>query len=284
MSSIDGAPPEQTYQICHLAPKCSIFSLKLAVVTPYHKESPETLWRCHQSVLSQTVSCTHILVSDGHPLPIIDQWEARHIRLPYEHGDYGDMAKSVGAMEAYVQGFDGIAFLDADNWYRPDHLKKATDRHRQSKSDVVVTYRYFCDPNETPLAQDLNTNGVEFADTNCMIFFGEGRKMACEWFKIPHWAHCICDRVLWSWVKKQNLKISPSKDCTVCYSLEYGGIYELLKIPAPPEALRKNNAEDIARALQRWKKETKDDLSFEVRLLKFKDHKVKSLLEEWKLR
>lgn len=234
--------------------------------------------------MKQTVSCTHILVSDGHPNPEIDQWEARHIKLPYAHGDYGDMAKSVGAMEAYVQGYDGIAFLDADNWFRPEHMEKAVERHLESDADVVVTYRFFCDPNEKPLAQDLNTDGIEFADTNCMIFFGEGRKVACDWFKIPPWAHCICDRVIWSWVKKQGLKISPSKDCTVCYSLAYEGVYNLLQIPAPPEALEKNNAPDISRALSRWRDEYGDDLYFEVRMLKFKEHKIQSLLKEWKQR
>ena len=80
--------------------------MKLAVVTPYHKESAEILLRCHESILNQTISCTHILVSDGHPLPEVDRWEARHIKLPYAHGDYGDMAKSVGAMEALVSSGD----------------------------------------------------------------------------------------------------------------------------------------------------------------------------------
>lgn len=257
--------------------------MKIAVVTPYYKESPETLWRCHQSILKQTVPCTHILVSDGHPLPIVDQWEARHIKLPYAHGDYGDMAKSVGAMEAYVQNYDAIAFLDADNWFRPEHFEKVIERHRQSQADVVVTYRFFCDLEGTPLAQDLNSDGVAFADTNCMIFFGEGKKLACDWFKIPPWAHCICDRVIWSWVQKQDLKIFPSQDCTVCYSLAYEGIYKLLEIAPPKEALEKNNALDISKALYRWKEMTGDDLSFEVRMLKFKEHKVKALLEEWEL-
>lgn len=256
--------------------------MKIAVVTPYYQESSEVLLRCHRSVLGQTVSCTHILVSDGHANLDVDQWEARHIKLPYSHGDYGDLAKSMGAMEAYVQGYDAIAFLDADNWFRPEHLEKAIERHRESKADVVITYRYFCDPEETPLAQDLNSDGKEFADTNCMIFFGEALQMACEWYKIPSWAHCICDRVLWSWILKKDFKISPSQDCTVCYNLEYEGVYNLLDIPAPPQALAKNNAGDISNALLRWKKETGDDLYFEVRMLKFKEHKVKALLQEWK--
>lgn len=221
------------------------------------------------------------MVADGHPSPEVDQWEARHIQIPYAHGDYGDLAKSIGAMEALVEEFDGIAFLDADNWYRPDHLEKAILRHQESGADVVVTYRYFCDRNEKPLAQCLNTDGVNFADTNCLIFFGKSRPLACEWYKIPSWAHCICDRVLWSWIKKSDAKIFPSRDCTVCYSLEYEGVYKLLEIEAPPEALAKNNAVDITRAIQRWKEETGDDLYFDVRMLKFKEPKVRALLREW---
>ena len=39
--------------------------MKPAVITPYYRETLETLRRCHDSVQAQTVKTTHILVADG---------------------------------------------------------------------------------------------------------------------------------------------------------------------------------------------------------------------------
>lgn len=40
---------------------------RFAIVTPYYKESHETLDRCIGSVRRQTVAADHFLVSDGFP-------------------------------------------------------------------------------------------------------------------------------------------------------------------------------------------------------------------------
>ena len=39
--------------------------MKPAVITPYYKESLETLKRCHRSVACSNKKATHILVADG---------------------------------------------------------------------------------------------------------------------------------------------------------------------------------------------------------------------------
>ena len=56
--------------------------MRIAVVTPYYKEPTDILRRCHDSVMAQTCPVTHIMVSDGHPNPEVDQWNAIHVRLP----------------------------------------------------------------------------------------------------------------------------------------------------------------------------------------------------------
>ena len=64
--------------------------MRCAVVTPYHTEPLSMLRRAHDSVRSQGVAVTHVLVADGHPREELDSWDAVHLRLPTSHGDNGN--------------------------------------------------------------------------------------------------------------------------------------------------------------------------------------------------
>src|SRR5579871_2244121 len=105
--------------------------LKVAVVTPYYKESPEVLRKCHESVLAQTHKCDHFLVADGHPSPLFAN-HPHHIILPHANGDNGNTPRAIGGLLAESQGYDAVAYLDADNWYEPTHIANlvaAQERH-----------------------------------------------------------------------------------------------------------------------------------------------------------
>ena len=64
----------------------------------------------------------HVLVADGCPQPKINQWQAEHVQLPRSHGDIGSTPRLIGCYHAIGLGVDAVAFLDADNWYREDHI------------------------------------------------------------------------------------------------------------------------------------------------------------------
>ena len=97
--------------------------MRVAVITPYYKEPPAYLERCIDSVRAQTHgSVEHVLVSDGHPQDWIDAAAVRHLRLDCSHGDYGNTPRAIGALLAASEGCDAVAFLDADNWYHPEHV------------------------------------------------------------------------------------------------------------------------------------------------------------------
>jgi glycosyltransferase involved in cell wall biosynthesis len=111
--------------------------MKVAVVTPYYREPIEKLRRCHDSVMAQTRACTHFMVADGFARDEIDDWDVQHIRLPLGHADFGNTPRCLGALSALNQGFDGFAYLDADNWYHPEHaesLVEAAIRHDAASS------------------------------------------------------------------------------------------------------------------------------------------------------
>src|ERR1700688_808152 len=100
-------------------------TLKVAVVTPYHKETEAVLMRCRDSVSRQTYPCTHIMVADGHAMPVFDRMPGvLHITLPVENADCGNTPRAIGGLLAEAYGFDAVAWLDADNWYDIDHIEK----------------------------------------------------------------------------------------------------------------------------------------------------------------
>src|SRR6478752_6087165 len=97
--------------------------MKIAIITAYYNEPFEMLQRCHNSVKTQIGDVTHFMISDGKPHPDVDFWDGVvHIKLP-NHNDYGDTPRGVGAALAAAEGYDAICFLDADNWYEPDHIR-----------------------------------------------------------------------------------------------------------------------------------------------------------------
>ncbi len=98
-------------------------SFRVAVITPYCREPSNVLQNCHESVCRQTFPCTHLMVADGLPCAEIAHWEVEHLTLPGPHHDVGNTARGLGALSAMNRGYDAIAFLDADNWYYPDHIE-----------------------------------------------------------------------------------------------------------------------------------------------------------------
>ncbi|MEI9963395.1 MAG: glycosyltransferase [Caulobacteraceae bacterium] len=106
--------------------------LRVAVVTPYFKEPLELLRQCHLSVARQTYPCLHVMVADGFPQAALDGWQIDHLTLPRPHGDIGSTPRLVGCYHAIGLGFDAVAFLDADNWYREDHVETLVRLHERT--------------------------------------------------------------------------------------------------------------------------------------------------------
>lgn len=249
--------------------------MKLCVVTPFFNESIAVLRRCHQSVKEQSVPCTHIMVSDDSPLNEVSTWDNYHIRLPSAHGDYGSVAKSIGAIEAIAQRADVLCFLDGDNWLLRHHMETCVKKLIEDKADIVVSHRYFCTLKGEAMAMCLTSDADQFADTNCMVFSKNAMDIAMSWYKLPEYAHAICDRVLWHWIKESNLKISHTGQPTVMYRTSYPSIYKTLGIDIPEEVvnLKKNNP--IVKALSVHKEATGVDLHFKMKIKRISNDEKK---------
>jgi hypothetical protein len=84
-------------------------ALRVAVITPYHREELEILQKCHESVRQQTYPCAHYMVADGFPRQEIAIWPVEHIILSQPHSDSGNTPRGIGSFSAMNQGYDAIA-------------------------------------------------------------------------------------------------------------------------------------------------------------------------------
>jgi len=211
---------------------------RYAAITPYHKEDRHVLERCITSVRQQTIKTDHFLISDGFPQDWIDSAVLRHIKLGVEHGDYGNTPRGIGGLLAAAQGYDGIFFLDADNWLEPSHvqacLTAASSQFETAlECDLVIAQRLFRRPDESimPVQEE-----VGHVDTNCLFFLPGAYNLLSIWVTMPKLMASLGDRFFYQVVASRGLKISQCGLATVNYSCLWEIFYRQLGEAPPPGA------------------------------------------------
>jgi glycosyltransferase involved in cell wall biosynthesis len=205
---------------------------RFAIVTPYYREERALLERCIASVKAQTVACDHLLVADGFPKDWIEDAGIRHIRLDRAHGDYGNAARGLGALLAVAEGYDGIGFLDADNWLDANHVAACVEAGRGG-ADVVIAKRRF-----------LRTDGRDFhmaeepghVDTSCWWFQPGSYHLLSLWVTMPREISAIGDRVFSGLVDASRLVRREAGAITVNYTCLWEGMYRRFGVEPPPGA------------------------------------------------
>lgn len=204
------------------------------MVTPYFEEPTAFLRQAHESVLAQTHPCRHIMVADGRPNPEVDTWDVDHLVLSRCHADYGSTPRFVGAAHAVSQGFDLVAFLDADNWCREDHVERLARLQEETGAAFVSCGRILCRLDGSVLAPCPLTDPEHFVDTSCMAFAREGFPLLTHWVVMPEYARIICDRWVFEHVKASGAVRAHSPEPTLFYRCGKAGIYAMFGEPVPP--------------------------------------------------
>jgi glycosyltransferase involved in cell wall biosynthesis len=208
--------------------------MRVAVVTPYYREPLETLRHCQLSVARQTYPCSHVMVADGFPNPALDDWAIDHIRLPRPHFDIGSTPRLVGSYHAIGLAADAIAFLDADNWYRDDHIEKLVELHKRTGASFLSSGRMLCRIDGSVMAPCPHTDPEKFIDTSAMMFTRDAFFILAQWCLMPPYAHLIGDRVMLYHVKAAGVKRAHSGECSLFYRCCREGIYRDLGQAIPP--------------------------------------------------
>lgn len=222
---------------------------RVAVVTPYYREEPSVLRQCHESVLAQTYPCLHVLVADGEPLQDIYSWAAHHVVLPASHGDIGSTPRLIGSLHAIGLGVDAVAFLDADNWYAPDHIADLVDARERERAGFVSSSRLLCRLDGTPMAPCPLTDPDHFIDTNCMLFGREAFHLLHHWVLMPDYGHLIGDRIMLHHVRQSGVARAHVPNPSVFYRCGKEGLYRQLGEPVPVGV---SPRPDYERSFQLW--------------------------------
>lgn len=230
--------------------------MKVAIITPYYKESDAVLLRCIQSVLAQThLDVWHFLISDGHPKPAITSGVKNliAINLPVAHGDYGCTPRSVGAVCALNEGADIICFLDADNMFEPNHVSSIVRLYEKAAAneqdlDAVFSYRHIFLPGHEHLRlkekEDLQHRHV---DTNCLSLARSAAFLWPTWGMIPKTLTPICDRVMFDLIRLNQLKGAWTGLHTVLYESNWSAHYARAGLKAPAYGLHDGEISKVAR-------------------------------------
>jgi FkbM family methyltransferase len=201
--------------------------VRVAVVTPYYRETDEVLRACLDSVRDQThAACRHIVVADGFPNPLVDDYEADHIRLPSAHGDNGNLGRCIGAFAAMSEGYDAVAFLDADNWLRPDHIERMVALQAMTGAAVCTSGRSVHRLDGTLLRErDTESDGAAFVDTSCLCVFRPAYDILSLWGTMPREAGPVCDRLIWEAINLRGIAYAHDPEPTVAFRSQYAFHY-----------------------------------------------------------
>ena len=212
--------------------------MKVAVVTPYYKESDSQLQRCLQSVAKQTHKATHILVSDGFPR----SWGSKlsgfeQITLPVSHGDAGATPRAIGALSAFSRGYDAVAFLDADNWYEPNHVEKMiATMHANDANAVVATRRIYSTDLKELYVDHVESDGKNMVDTNCMFLSRRIMHIMSAWITEPE-LKMVSDKVFWQICKGNGIEFVRCVDPTVVYVTKWAWHYQFAGTHIPDDSV-----------------------------------------------
>jgi hypothetical protein len=218
--------------------------MRVAVVTPYFKEAPETLARCIGSVQAQrsdlhNFEVVHLLVADGHPQDWLDGEGVRHLRLDRSHADYGNTPRSIGGVLAASEGFDAIAFLDADNWYEADHVQTCLDTvYRAAEPvDYVVARRRIVrqDGSVMPIVASDDASFVH-VDTSCYLLLWGAFHTLGLWGTMPKALALVGDRVYRQALAGAGLRFAAAGHATVNYLCTWESFFRAIGEPVPDYA------------------------------------------------
>ena len=211
--------------------------MKVAVITPYYQEELATLRRCHDSVLRQTHDCTHFFVADGHARDELDGWDAQHIRLPVAHRDFGNTPRGLGGISALNQGFDAVAFLDADNWYADEHVESLVSFCLEHDLPVAFSARHIVLPTGEicPFVDESDANRTH-VDTSCFFFTKRSAFIVPMWAMMHRNFASICDRFIFQAIHNRGLSYGWTGRQTVYYETRWAVHYQRMGLEPPPDA------------------------------------------------
>jgi hypothetical protein len=167
--------------------------------------------------------------------------------LPRLHDDVGSTPRLIGSYHAIGLGFDAVAFLDADNWYREDHVENLVCLHQATRAGLVSSSRMLCRLDGSVMGPCPISDPDKFVDTSCMMVTRSGFHVLTQWVLMPPYAHPISDRVMLYYFKQAGVSHAHSGAASVFYRCGKEGLYRQMGEPIPPGVQPRPNYEVLFR-------------------------------------
>ncbi|MEN9314698.1 MAG: hypothetical protein RIS35_1091 [Pseudomonadota bacterium] len=223
--------------------------MRVAVITPFHREPEQWLSLAQRSVRGQSHPCDHILIGDA--ATVTPPHPAIIVNLPTGVADYGDTPRAVGSFYAAGLGYDAIAYLDADNAFHRDHIASMIELQRRTNAAVITSRRAFIRIDGSYMAECTASDGEVFCDTNCLFLTRAAFGVLQHWALMDRAFHAIDDRVIWHHILEAGLSRAHTGRATAMYRATYPGFYRDLG-ETPPEGVKAPKGNPIGDALRAW--------------------------------
>jgi glycosyltransferase involved in cell wall biosynthesis len=216
----------------------AIVSMKICVVTPYFQESLDWLIHAHASVKAQTIEARHIVVCDGSAPAQIPDFQGSHIILERNYRDYGNTPRLIGCFNAITtHDADAIAFLDADNWYYPDHLAYLSHIATATQLDAVASARMLHRLDGTPMMKCPTVDGQKYIDTSCLLVFRPAFRHLIAWALQSQEKAAETDQFLWRLMRDSGVRMAFVDRATVAYRTRHQVHYSQAREAHPSGAV-----------------------------------------------
>lgn len=212
--------------------------MKICVVTPYYQEDVSWLTRAHESVRAQKVPAWHILVCDGAAPAQIPDFQGTHVLLQRNYRDYGNTPRFIGCFNAITQGADAIAFLDADNWFYPEHLMTLAEVAVAADLEAVASARMLHRLDGSAMMKCPTVDGQNFIDTSCMFIMKSAFRHLIAWVLLGQdVSGGAPDQFVWKMMRDAGTRMGFVDRPTVAYRTRHRVHYEAAGERPPPGAI-----------------------------------------------
>jgi Glycosyl transferase family 2 len=214
--------------------------MKICVVTPYFQEPIDWITQAHASVRSQTTEAWHIQVCDGSQPAQVPDFVGTHIILGRNYRDYGHTPRFIGCFNAITtHDADAIAFLDADNWFYPDHLRSLMAIATNTQLHAVASARMLHRLDGTPMMKCPTVDGANYIDTSCMLILRPAFRHLIAWVLRGQEAAAETDQFLWRLLRDSGAPMAFVDRPTVAYRTRHQVHYALAREEGPPGTINR---------------------------------------------
>ena len=215
--------------------------MKICVVTPYFETSEAWIQQAHDSVRGQTIAAQHILVCDGSAPAQLADFKGIHIVLQRNYKDYGNTPRLIGCYQAMALEADAIAFLDADNWYYPDHLEGLLRYAKEHQLDAIASSRMLHRLDGSAMGKCPTVDGRTFIDTNCMLVMKSAFHHMLAWTLMTQDVAAVMDQVVWRHMRDGGARMGFLDKASVAYRTRHISHYRQAGEEPPAEAVTRTD-------------------------------------------